>query len=55
MLILGKRLTHVKFPGAFYGIMGKYLNNENYCIIRNMPQNIFPGRPTGKMVIDLPW
>ena len=31
----------MKFSGAFDGIIEKYLNNENYCIMGNMPQNIF--------------
>ena len=31
----------MKFSGAFDGILIKYQNNENYFIMRNMPQNIF--------------
>ena len=38
-LILGKKLTCVIFSGAFDGIIE--LNNENYCIMGNMLQNIF--------------
>ena len=40
-LILDKKLACVKLSGAFDGIIEKYLNNENYCIMGNMPQNIF--------------
>ena len=39
-LILGKKVTCVKFSGAFDGII-EIPNNENYCIMGNMQQNIF--------------
>ena len=46
MLILGKKLTCVKFSGAFDGIIALW----EICY-----RTYFPRLPTGTMVTELPW